>query len=239
MRRDRTRQPEKLPLLGNGCITRNNVRWSYIKIVQRHIEERALLIGNQFGFRTSHSTTLQYMRFTEHVTLNFNNNMSTAAICLDIEKAFDVTWHPGLLINYLNWNFRTVWSSLLALFSRKENSVSVEGEMSTPRKMQAGFPQGSVLSPTLYSVYINHTHRTPGVYLAVFVDDTCTYTTGRKEGYVLRKLQRGLNSVDKWCESWNIKINKIKFGPSTSVIDLDHLRFISHLPDGTSPSWIM
>jgi hypothetical protein len=68
-----------------------------LKIVQRHIEERGLLNASQFGFRARHSTTLQCMKFTDHVTLNFNNNMSTAAVFLGIEKAFDTTWYLGLL----------------------------------------------------------------------------------------------------------------------------------------------
>jgi hypothetical protein len=51
-----------------------------LKIVQRYIEERGLLNASQFGFPARHSTTLQYMRLTGHVTLNFNNNMSTAAV---------------------------------------------------------------------------------------------------------------------------------------------------------------
>jgi hypothetical protein len=72
-------------------------RFFFLKIVQRHIEERALLNASQFGFRARHSTTLQYMRLTDHVTLNFNNNISMAAVLLDIEKVFDKTWHPGLL----------------------------------------------------------------------------------------------------------------------------------------------
>jgi hypothetical protein len=71
-------------------------------------------------------------------------------------------------------------------------------------------PQGSVLSPILYSMYINDTHQTPGVYLALFVDDTCIYALDRKEGYVLRKLQRGSNSIDTWCKRWNVKVNEIK-----------------------------
>jgi hypothetical protein len=66
-----------------------------LKTVQRYIEETGLPNGSQFGFR--HSTTLQCMRLTDHVTLNFNNNMPTAAVFLDIEKAFDTTWHLGLL----------------------------------------------------------------------------------------------------------------------------------------------
>jgi hypothetical protein len=62
-----------------------------LKIVQRHIEDKGLLNANQFGFRARHRTTLQCMRLTDHVTLNFNNKMSTAAVFLDIEKAFDTT----------------------------------------------------------------------------------------------------------------------------------------------------
>jgi hypothetical protein len=68
----------------------------------------------------------------------------------------------------------------------------VEGEMPTPRDIQAGVPQGSVLSPPLYSLFINDTPRTRGVYLGLFADDTCIYATDRKEGYVLRMLQRGV-----------------------------------------------
>jgi hypothetical protein len=56
-----------------------------------------------------------------------------------------------------------------------------------PRDIRGGVPQGSVLSPTLYRAYINDTPQTSDVYLGLFADDT-----DRKEGYVLRKLQRGL-----------------------------------------------
>jgi hypothetical protein len=47
------------------------------------------------------------MRLVDHVTLNFNNNMSTAAVFLDIEKAFDITWHPGLLYKLSKLDFST------------------------------------------------------------------------------------------------------------------------------------
>jgi hypothetical protein len=57
----------------------------------------------------------------------------------------------------------------------------------TLRDIQAWVPQNSVPSPTLYNTY--DTPQTPGVYLGLFADDTCMYVTGRKEGYVLRKLQ--------------------------------------------------
>jgi hypothetical protein len=157
----------------------------------------------------------------DHVTLNFNNKMSEDAVFLDIEKVFDTTWHPGLLYKLSKLNFPIKLIKLISSFlSERKFRVSVEGEMSTPRYMQAGVPQGSVLSPTLYNLYINDTPQTSSVNLALFADDTCIYATDRKEGYVIRKLQRGLDSMAAWCERWNIKINEDK----TRAIFFSHRR---------------
>jgi hypothetical protein len=82
--------------------------------------------------------------------------------------------------------------------------------MSTPRDTQARVPQGSVLSPTLYNLYINDTPQTSGVYLGLFADDICVHATDHEEGYVLRKLQRGFSAIETWSELLNIKINKDK-----------------------------
>jgi hypothetical protein len=81
------------------------------------------------------------MRPSDHVTLNFNDKMSAAAVILDIENAFDTT---------------------------------------TLREMQACVPQGTVLSTTLYNLYINGAPQSNGVHLALFADDTCLYATDRK-----------------------------------------------------------
>jgi hypothetical protein len=62
-----------------------------LKIVQRHTEQRGLPNASHFAFHTHHSMTLQCMRLTHHVTLYFNNNMSTAVVFLAIEKDFDTT----------------------------------------------------------------------------------------------------------------------------------------------------
>jgi retron-type reverse transcriptase len=137
--------------------------------------------------------------------------MSTAAVFLDIEKTFDTTWHPGLLYKLAKLQFSNNLIKLISSFlSQRKFRASVEGELSTPRYMQAGVPQGSVLSPTLYNLYMNDIPQNPGVNLALFADDTCLYATDRKEGYVLRKIQRGLNSMAAWCEHWNIKVNEEK-----------------------------
>jgi hypothetical protein len=73
-----------------------------LKTIQTYDEERNLLNASQFGFRADHSTTLQCMRREDHVTLNFNSNMSTAAVFLDNEKAIDTTWHLAYYINRQN-----------------------------------------------------------------------------------------------------------------------------------------
>jgi hypothetical protein len=83
--------------------------------------------------------------------------------------------------------------------------------MSMPRDIKAGVQKCSVMSPTLYTLYINDTPQKPGFYLGLFADDTCIYATDRKEGYILRKLQRGLNAIETWCERWNVKINNDEF----------------------------
>jgi hypothetical protein len=81
--------------------------------------------------------------------------MSTAAVFLDIEKAFDTTWHIGLLCKLYELNFSISPIEFISYFLLRKSRLSVEGEISTPRDMKAGVPQGSVLSPTLYSLYIN------------------------------------------------------------------------------------
>jgi hypothetical protein len=70
-----------------------------LNIVQKYIEERSIFNAGQIGFRARHSTILQCVRIKEHLTLNFYNNMSMAAVFWDIEKTFDTTWHAGLLCN--------------------------------------------------------------------------------------------------------------------------------------------
>jgi hypothetical protein len=96
------------------------------------------------------------------VTLHFNNNKSTAAVFLDIEKTFDTTWQPGLLYKLSKLQFSISLIKLISSFlSQRKFRVSVEGEISTPRSMQAGVPQGSVLSQTPYNLYINDNPKPP------------------------------------------------------------------------------
>jgi hypothetical protein len=100
---------------------------------------------------------------------------------------------------------------LIASFLTKiKFKVLIEGKFSTPRNIAARVPQGSVLAPISYSLYINDAPATPGTHLALFEDDTCSYATEKHQCRVLCKLQRGLTAANSWCERWNVKINEGK-----------------------------
>jgi hypothetical protein len=127
-----------------------------LKVIQRQVEEKGLLNASQFGFHVRHSTILYYMRLTDHVILNCNSNISMAVVFLDIEKAFDVMRHTVLLYKLSKLEFSTSLIKLISSFtSQRKFRISAESEISAPRKIQAGMPQGSVMFPTLYIMYIN------------------------------------------------------------------------------------
>jgi hypothetical protein len=85
---------------------------------------------------------------------------------------------------------------LIASFlTNRKFKVSVEGELPSPRKIGAGVPQGSVLAPVLYSLYINDAPAAQETQLSLFADDTCLYTAEKHERRVINKLQRGLTAV--------------------------------------------
>jgi hypothetical protein len=126
------------------------------------------------------------MRLVGHITLNFNN-MLTAAVFLDIDKAFDKTWHSGLLYKLLELLTSPIRLTASFLNNRKFK-VLVEGEFSTPRAIAAAVTQGSVLAPVLYSLYINNAPAAPGIYLALFVDDTRICTREKYKRLLLHKL---------------------------------------------------
>jgi hypothetical protein len=190
-----------------------------VKIVQKHIEERVLLNSSQFGFQARKSMSLQCMRLLDHVTLNFNNNMSTAAVFLDIENPFDTTWLSSLLYKLHKLEFLTSLIKLISSFlSQHKFSVLVEGKISTSREMRSGVPKGSVLSPTFCNRHIKDAFQTPGVYLALSADNTCMYATDRKR-VLLSENSIMVSAQWRPCVSTGIlKLMKIRLRAFTFLI---------------------
>jgi hypothetical protein len=113
-----------------------------LKTVQRNIEERGLINASQFGFR--HSTTVQCMRLTDHVTLDFNKSMSAAAAFWILKEPLIqmASWLAKLSTLQFSISLITLIGSYL---SQTKFRVLIKGEISTPRDIQVGVPESSVL----------------------------------------------------------------------------------------------
>jgi hypothetical protein len=118
-----------------------------------------------------------------------------------------LTWQHDLLYNLSKLDFATGLIKLISSFrTERIFRVSVEGEMSTPRHMQAGVPQGSILSPRLYNLYINNTPQTYDVHLALFAVDIT------ERGLCSEKTPEGskLNGDLVWALEYKINEDKTR-----------------------------
>lgn len=139
-------------------------------------ESRNIFIPQQFGFRSGHSTVQQILRITECASFNFNRNRSTGLALLDLEKAFDSVWHDGLIHKLMVFDYpeRLVKTVNSFLHDRKA-FVDVNGTSSPTFEIPAGVPQGSLLSPHLFNVFINDIPTTKDTKLAIYADDTALF----------------------------------------------------------------
>ena len=176
-------------------------------------ENNNIIIPEQFGFRSAHSTTQQVLRITENIALNFNNNLSTGMTLLDIEKAFDCVWHDALLFKLCKTKYPVYLIKLIKSFlTNREAFVSVGDENSSPYLIPAGVPQGSLLSPHLFNVFINDTSKPKNCKLAIYADDTALYTKVPMQNMhkLIENLEAGLIEINEYFNSWKIKINHSK-----------------------------
>jgi Reverse transcriptase (RNA-dependent DNA polymerase)/Endonuclease-reverse transcriptase len=173
-----------------------------------------ILIDEQFGFRPRHSCVNQVHRITEHILSGFTGTRlpkGTGALFFDVAKAFDKVWHNGLL--YKLYRLKIPDSLVLIIrdyLSNRSFRFRVEGTHSSPHPLRAGVPQGSVLSPLLFSLYVNDIPHTSGVHLALFADDTALYFTHRNRAHVAKKLQTAASTLGKWFRKWRIEVNPDK-----------------------------
>jgi hypothetical protein len=154
----------------------------------------------QFGFHARHRMLLQCLRLTDHVTLNFNNNTSPAALFLDIQQVFDTTWYTGFSYKLFKSQFSaSITKPITSFLSNRKCRIRWSRNINTPGNTTV-VPQVSVLFPTLYNLYTNYKSKILGFRLVFFAHNTYVYRTNFKKVNILRKLQYGLNSVESWRE---------------------------------------
>jgi hypothetical protein len=176
------------------------------------VGERGLLRDEQFGFRPRHSTSLQLARLVARVTRNLGEKRLTGAVFLDVAKAFDTVWIDGLLYKLTLLNFPSYLVHTISSYLRGRTfEAAFQTATSSRRVMRAGVAQGGLISPVLFSLYVNDMP-TPSrhVELALYADDTAVIATSRKPTLLVSYLESYLYDLQRWLSEWRIAINVSK-----------------------------
>ena len=129
---------------------------------------------------------------------------------LDVEKAFDSVWHAGLRYKLAHGDLPCKIVRLLSSFlDDRKIKVKVNGDTSEYVSLKAGTPQGSVISPLLFLIYVNDVpvkqkHNTD---MSQFADDMCMWTSYSHAKIVEKRLNGVLRDLEQWCSMWRIKLN--------------------------------
>ena len=164
----------------------------------------------QHGFRSKRSTVTQLLAFTQDVLKTLRAGQQSDVIIMDFAKAFDKVSHWRLVLklkNYgVNGNINTWIQNFL---SHRSQRVVVNGENSKWAPVLSGVPQGSVIGPILFLIYINDLPRDVGSTVRLFADDTIMYRTINSERDGV-SLQQDLNQLAAWEEKWQMKFHPKK-----------------------------
>jgi hypothetical protein len=189
------------------------------KVVEKLIHSRLTKIINdnrtipdeQFGFRAHHSTTDQLLRVTEYASVSHERKHVTAAVFLDVAKAFDTVWHKGLVFKLRQSGVPVAMAQLIYSFLEERSfRAKIRDTFSTPHPIEAGVPQGSVLSPLLYSVFTADIPKTTRTTLAMYADDTAIITRSKQPRAATGYLQEAVNALEDWFRLWRIDVNPEK-----------------------------
>ena len=169
---------------GDRCKSNNYRPISLLSIFEKVLEklmytrlysflmEHNVLYKNQFGFRKNHSTVLALVEVLDKIYNKLDNHEVVVGIYLDLQKAFDTVNHEILLYKIYHYGIRGItYNWFVSYLANRHQFTSVDNVHSGLLKVTCGVPQGSVLGPLLFLLYINDIeHAVPGVKL--FADDT-------------------------------------------------------------------
>ena len=147
-----------------------------------HLESNNLLVDNQFAYRKGKGTDLANIKFARDVLNAFDENKYTISVFLDLSKAFDCVSHEILLekLKFYGVNGKALdWIS--TYLSNRMNYVTYQGCVSERKLIPIGVPQGSILGPLLFLVYINDLNKAiASGNLSLFADDANFYKSSEK-----------------------------------------------------------
>ena len=136
-----------------------------------------LLAPNQSGFKPGDSCINQLLSFTHEIYSSFDDEFEVRSVFLDISKAFDKVWHEGIIFKLQQNGISDDLLNILSDFLRnRKQRVTLNGQSSSWTNVNAGVPQGSILGPLLFLIYINDLPDGLSSNAKLFADDTSLFS---------------------------------------------------------------
>lgn len=203
------------------------------KRLEYHIETNKYLQSFQHGFRPSQGTDDILLRLHSKIRDTLSNKKYCGVVYVDLKGAFDRVWRHGLMYKIARIGISGNMLKWLESYLEDRNiTVSVNGHLSNKLILDAGVPQGAVLSPILFNIMCSDIPHINDVNMYIFADDiTFSFETARLDD-LATKLQEYCNLLENWCEQWKftISIDKTKLQVFTRKRERNIQLSICNLP---------
>lgn len=208
------------PISLTSCVVKTMERIVNARL-KWYLETNDLLASEQAGFRQFRSTEDQTTYLAQEVEDAFQEQKVVLTAWIDLQRAFDKVWTEGLQVKLMR---NGVGGAMLKwinsyLFNRRAR-VSLNQSNSRKFLLRHGVPQGGVLSPTLFLVFINDlvSELPKGVHAALYADDLVLWCKEEHASTATYRMQRAMDTLAAWAEDWCVTINKEK--SSTTLFTL-------------------
>jgi hypothetical protein len=198
------------PIALLSCVGKTQERVVYLHLY-KYLKEENLLTWKNSGFKELDSAINQLLYITDKIHRALEEGKEICLVFLDVSKAFDKVWHSGLLHKLrcmgVEGNLFEWFSSYLA---DRKIRVVINGQNSEWRQTDAGVPQGSILGPLLFLIFINDITANIESDIHLFADDTSLMDI--IDNYLLSysKLNRDLQRLSNWSKKWLVTFNPTK-----------------------------
>ena len=171
----------------------------------------SVISSNQYGFRSSLSTTHVMLDVLTSTYDNVNDNTITALLLFDLNKAFDTVQHDILLRKLEHYGIRGTAQNLIASFLRnRQQYVSLHTAQSHKMYITCGVPQGLVLGPLLFTLYINDIANFTSSTPRLFADDTCLILLHKNLPDLNVKINTEIKAIENYMNANKLTLNLSK-----------------------------
>ena len=181
------------------------------KYIYNFIVSNKLLTPHQSGFTKGDSTVNQLLHLSNEFSKALDNGKEIRVIFFDISKAFDRVWHRGLIYKLKTFGIRgNILQWIENYLSSRKQKVLLNGKESNILSIKAGVPQGSILGPLLFLVFINDIVAEVDCSIKLFADDTSIYMIIDNPLLNAIQLNQNLNKIHNCSKKWLVNFNPQK-----------------------------